>query len=263
LFKGHSLGNDILGTKKDVNSITRQKLQSFVGKHYVPNNMVISTVGDFTLSQVYQKIAKYFEQFNFCATTKTRKILPVATQFSNEIKKETHQCHVILGSLACSCTHEDRTALVLLNNFLGGPGLNSRLNMEVREKKGYVYGIDSSIQSYSDVGQFNIYFGVDIKNLNKTKKLVYKELNNLSTTKLSDLKLHQAKEQLKGFMALGMESPVGIMLGLGKTYLLSDKVDTVQEVLSRIDKVNANELIEVANKYLHPKSMSELIYLSK
>ncbi|MFT6716057.1 MAG: putative Zn-dependent peptidase [Saprospiraceae bacterium] len=263
LFKGHSLGNDILGTEKDVNNIDRAKLQGFVKKHYVPNNMVVSTVGNFTLAQVERKIAKYFERFEFSKVPKTRKIVPVSGQFFNEIKKETHQCHVILGSEVCSYTHSDKTALVLLNNYLGGPALNSKLNMEIREKKGYVYGIDSSIQSYSDVGQFSIYFGVDTKNLNKTKKLVYKELHNLSNNKLSDLKLHQAKEQLKGFIAIGMESKVGLMLGLGKAYLLSDKVDTVQDILTKIDSVTSNDLIEVANKYIHPNSMSELCYLSK
>jgi predicted Zn-dependent peptidase len=159
--------------------------------------------------------------------------------------------------------HEDKTGMVLLNNYLGGPGLNSRLNMEVREKKGYVYGIDSSFQSYSDVGQFNIYFGVDTKNLNKTKKLVYKELQKITDTKLTDLKLNQAKEQLKGFMAIGMESNVGLMLGLGKSYLLSDKVDTVQDMLRKIDEVSASDILELANKYIHPSSMSELSYLSK
>ncbi|MFT6746787.1 MAG: putative Zn-dependent peptidase [Glaciecola sp.] len=263
LFKDCSLGNDILGTKQDVNNITRKKLQSFVTKHYVPNNMVVSTVGNFSLEQVEKKIAKYFERFEFSAVPKTRTQIPVSKQFIKEIKKETHQCHVILGSEACSYNHEDKTAMVLLNNFLGGPALNSRLNMEVREKKGYVYSIDSSLQAYSDVGQFSIYFGVDSKNLNKTKKLVYKELNKITNTELSELKLHQAKEQMKGFMALGMESPVGIMLGLGKSYLLSDKVDTVQDILKKIDEVTAKEIIEVANKYVHPSSMSELSYLSK
>jgi predicted Zn-dependent peptidase len=263
LFKGHTLGNDILGSEKHVNDITREKLQSFVNKHYVPNNMVVSTVGDFTLAQVERKIAKYFDKYENAVVPKTRKVLPVSTQFFKEIKKETHQCHVILGSEACGYTSEDKTAMVLLNNFLGGPALNSKLNMEVREKKGYVYGIDSSVQSYCDVGQFNIYFGVDSKNLNKTKKLVYKELNNLVDNKLSDLKLHQAKEQLKGFMAIGMESKVGLMLGLGKSYLLSEKVDTVQDILMKIDAVNANDIIEVANKYIHPSKMSELSYLSK
>jgi len=263
LFEGHSLGNDILGTEKDVNEISRMKLQSFVGKHYVPNNMVISTVGNFTLAQVERKITKYFEGYKFSKTTNTRKIIPVSKQFSKEIKKETHQCHVILGSEACSYTSEDKTGMVLLNNYLGGPGLNSRLNMEVREKKGYVYGIDSSYQSYSDIGQFNIYFGVDAKNLNKTKKLVYKELKKITETKLSDLKLHQAKEQLKGFMAIGMESNVGLMLGLGKSYLLSDKVDTVQDMLRKIDEVSASDILELSNKYIHPSSMSELSYLSK
>ena len=135
--------------------------------------------------------------------------------------------------------------------------------MEVREKKGYAYSIDSSIQSYSDVGQFNLYFGVDSKNITKTRKLVDKELSKLVNSRLSDLKLHQAKEQLKGYMAIGMESKVGLMLGLGKSYLLSDRVDTVQEIMQKIDAVTYRDLLEVANKYLHPNLMSELTYLSK
>lgn len=263
LFEGHALGNDILGTKEQVQQITRDKIQAFVNKHYVPSNMVISTTGDFSLKEILKKVEKFFGDFEDRTVRVKQHLIPSINSFQKVMNKETHQSHVVLGSGACSFESEDKTAMVLLNNYLGGPAMNSRLNMEIREKYGYAYNIDSSFQPYSDTGIFNVYFGVDNKNVNKTKKLVYKELSLLTSKKLSPVKLHQTKEQMKGFMALGMESKVGLMLGLGKSFLWSEKVDTVQEMLDKIDRVTASQMLEVANKYLLVDQMSELSYLSK
>ena len=135
--------------------------------------------------------------------------------------------------------------------------------MEVREKHGYAYHIESSVHNYQDSGVFAVYFASDKKYINKTKKIVLRELDRICTLPLSPLKLHQAKEQLKGFIALGMESNSGLMLGLGKSFLMSDRVESVEESLEKIDSLTSDQLLEIANKYLHPSKMSELTYTSK
>lgn len=263
LFEGQSLGNDILGTEADVRNITRDKIVAFVNKHYVPQNMVISSVGNFSLKQVVNKVKKHFDNYQGVLLDKPIETIPKNILFSKELQKETHQAHVIIGTSACSYTDDDKTALVLLNNYLGGPAMNSRLNMEIREKYGYAYNIDSSYHPYSDIGILSIYFGTDVKNIKKTKQLILKELRLLREKKLSVLKLHQAKEQLKGFIALGMESRSGLMLGLGKAFLMNDRVETVKESLDKIDSISADEIQGIANKYLKFEDMSELSYLSK
>lgn len=262
LFEGHSLGNDILGTEDDVRKITREKIQDFVKRHYVPSNMVVSSVGNFSLEQVVKKVRKHFELFEGEMVKETA-VIATSSRFEKAVQKETHQAHVIIGNHACAYAHPDKTALVLLNNYLGGPAMNSRLNMEIREKYGFAYNIDSSYHPYSDAGILSIYFGTDVKNIDKTRSLIYKELKRLCNQPLGTLKLHQAKEQLKGFIALGMESRSGLMLGLGKAYLMSEKVDTVQESFDNIDSITASKIMELANKYLNYQELSELSYLSK
>ncbi len=263
LFKEQTLGNDILGTEADVRKIKRSTILEFVRKHYVPENMVVSSVGNFSLEQVNKKLLKYFGDISNTSKNVTLARTSKRTSFVEEMEKDCHQSHVIVGTEGCSYNDPDKGALVLLNNYFGGPALNSRLNMEIREKHGYAYSIDSSFQAYSDTGIISIYYGTDVKNLIKTRKLVFRELEKLTNVKLSTLKLHQAKEQLKGFVALGMESRLGLMLGLGRSFMMNDTVETVEESLSKIDAISSDELLEVANKYMDPKTMSELTYLSK
>ena len=263
LFKGSSLGNDILGSEVDIRNITKEKIVAFVNKHYVPENMVISSVGNLSISKVFQKCCKYFEVINDRKSIIDRTIVPQSFKFNEKMLKETHQCHTIIGNTTYSYEDPNRTAMVLLNNYLGGPAMNSRLNLEIREKYGYAYTIDSSYQPYTDTGIFCIYFGTDVKNLEKTKKLIQKELKKLKENKFTVLQLHQAKQQLKGFIALGLESRVGLMLSLGKSFLVSEKVDTVSDSLSKIEALNAEDLLVVANETFDWDKMSELTYLSK
>lgn len=263
LFQGSSLGYDILGSEEDIRKIRREKIIAFVKKHYVPKNMVLSYVGNLPLKIVVKKLSKYFERYPSQNPVETRKIVPNSFLFKQNSYKETHQCHSIIGCTTYSYNHPKRTAMVMLNNFLGGPAMNSKLNMEIREKYGYAYTIDSSYQPYTDTGIFCIYFGTDVKNLEKTKTLIQKEVKKIKEKEFTTLQLHQAKQQLKGFIALGLESKVGLMLGLGKSYLISDKVDTIAESLAKIDALTSKELLEVANETFSWDNMSDLTYLSK
>jgi predicted Zn-dependent peptidase len=153
-----------------------------------------------------------------------------------------------------------RRGMTLLTNILGGPALNSRLNLSIREKYGYSYTIEANYTPYVETGYWSVYFGTDPKYLNKSIDLVYKELKILREKKLGTLQLSAAKEQLKGHMALGLDNNSGLMLGLGKSLLLFNQIDTIEEIYSSIDKLTASELLEVANQYFAEENISELIF---
>lgn len=263
LYGENSLGNDVLGNAKEVKNISRSTILNFVDKFYRPENMVLSSVGDFDIKLIERKVEKYFSVKGNTGNIITLRKEPSPLSFKQQINKDIFQSHLLIGAPACSYMHRDRTALVLLNNYLGGPGMNSRLNLEVRENGALAYNVDSSLHNFSDSGAFVVYCGCDSKNLIKAKRVIYREIKKLHSKELSPQALQKAKEQLKGFMALGMESKVGLMLGLGKAHLLSDKVDSVEESFARIDKVSAQDLKDVANRYLKKENLSELSYLSQ
>jgi predicted Zn-dependent peptidase len=132
--------------------------------------------------------------------------------------------------------------------------------LSIREKYGYAYNVEASYTPYADTGYWNVYLGTDSKNLDKAVQLVYKELAILRNKKLGVLQLSRAKEQLKGHLALGMDSNSGLMLGLGKSLLLFDQIDTIQEIYAGIDRLTSEELLDIANTYFAPDNCSELIF---
>jgi predicted Zn-dependent peptidase len=185
------------------------------------------------------------------------------TPQNKEVNRETFQVHYILGGLAYSADHKHKTGLVLLNNLLGGPAMNSRLNLHIRERHGIAYNIESGYQPYSDTGMFHIYLGTDLRLFNKARRLVDAELRRLRENKLGTAQLHMAKQQLIGQIALGQESGSGTMLALGKSYLMYNRVDTLEEVYKSIEAVSAEELLEIANDVLDPSKLSSLTYLPR
>lgn len=150
--------------------------------------------------------------------------------------------------------------MTLLINVLGGPALNSRLILSVREKYGYAYNIEANYSPYHDTGFWSIYFGTDQKYVNKTLKLIYAELKKVREKPFSASQLKQAKEQLKGHIALSLDSNSGLMLGLGKSLLLFNQIDSIEEMNLEIDKLNSSDIQEVANTYLNESLISELIF---
>lgn len=157
LFEGHSLGNDILGTIKDVKSITRSKVQEFVSKHYIPQNIVISSVGNYSLKKLLKQLEKFFELANESESQIKRDAPEFKKVEDRELEKDVYQTHTILGGKGYSAHHPNKTALLLVNNMLGGPAMNSRLNLNIREKYGFTYMLESNCAVYSDCGTFSIY----------------------------------------------------------------------------------------------------------
>ncbi len=263
IFKNHQLGAPVLGTESSVNKLTRQHILDFIKKHYCSENMVLSIVGNYTVAKVKKLAEKYYSEVRNCNAEEYKR-----TQFKLYKPKhvveelDTHQIHYVCGGIGYSSADAKRTTLHLMNNYLGGPAMNSLLNLEVREKHGIAYNIESSYQPYSDTGVFEIYLGTDKKMFEKSKRLVGKQLRKLREVKLGINQLHSAKKQVLGQIALAQESGVGTMMGLGTSYLFYNRVDTLAEVFERINKVTAEDVLEVANEILDEAQFSSVTYMA-
>ena len=166
----------------------------------------------------------------------------------------------MIGNIAFAANHPKKTAMVLLNNILGGPGMNSRLNLGIREKYGFTYQIESHYTPYSDTGLFNIYLASDSDKVEKIIKLVKKELQKLREKLLGPQQIKKAKQQLIGQIAIAQESDVNLMLALGKSLLLYNKVDTFEEVKNKIESISAADLQEAAKIVFKEEDLSTLIF---
>lgn len=260
LFKGHPLGRPILGTPEHLKSFSRKHVLRFIARNYRSHQMVIASVGNISLKQLVKLCEKYFSSIPESNHTPERFKPDTLTGSHLQQSKPHHQAHCVIGSAAYSSTSDKRPGLVLLNNLLGGPGMNTRLNMNIRERYGFCYNLDSSYQPYSDTGIFCIYLGTDFAYLDKTIHLVYKELKKLRETALGQLQLHRAKQQIKGQIAIAFESNLNEMLSMGKTYLTHNKVESIEDVLTKIDAFTSMDLLGIANEIFDPANLSSLIY---
>ncbi|MCO5259444.1 MAG: insulinase family protein [Crocinitomicaceae bacterium] len=260
LFKGHALGYNILGNEQSIRNFTKEDLQHYVNRFFSLKNMVVSYVGSESIEKIKKLVEKYFSNEN--QNPVKVKLSSFKPQPAFKLKEEhgNVQTHAIIGGLAPNYTANDRRGMTLLTNILGGPALNSRLTLSIREKHGYAYNVEANYTPYMDTGFWSIYLGTDEKYLQKSLKLVQKELKNLCEIKMGVHQLNQAKEQLKGQIALSLEGNGGLMLGLGKSVLLFNQIDTISAIYKEIDGITATDLLEVANKYFAPTNQSELIF---
>ncbi|MFT5246790.1 MAG: putative Zn-dependent peptidase [Flavobacteriales bacterium] len=260
IYEGHPLGVNILGTEQSVKKFTRQDIFNLVGRRYTADNMVFSSVGNMPIAKVKKLAEKHLGHFESKALDNVRK--PFTTYVPRELEqvKNVFQTHCIIGSETMGNDDDRKMTLALLNNYLGGPAMNSRLSLSIREKHGYTYNIESNYTAYGETGNIQIYLGTDNKFLSKTLKLVDKELELLRTKKLGTTQLRDAQQQMIGQLALSQDSGVGTMLALGKSYMLYDRVDPLSEVFARIQRISANEIMEIANEVFDPKKLSRLLY---
>jgi predicted Zn-dependent peptidase len=260
IFKGHPIGRSILGEPKSLKKYKRKHLQHFLQKNYNTNQMVICSVGDVKFSKLLKWAKKYFEEYETNTRITERKPLNGYDAQIIEQSKDTYQAHCILGNRAYAITDKKRLPLELLNNILGGPGMNSRLNMALREKHGYTYNIESFYNPYTDTGIFGIYFGTEVEKVERSMKIIEREIKKLKEKPLGILQMERAKKQLIVQMAIGAENKSSLMLNIGRSYLLFDTVDPLEKVYEKVNSVNAMQLQEVANEIFDFKKLSTLLY---
>ncbi len=260
LFAGHSLGGNILGSEKTIRSFNRESLTHYVDKFFTSKNIVLSYVGDQSINRIKKLVEVYFSQTK--ETEKENELISFTPNpiFKNVENLASYQVHALVGGLGPGYNDHTRRGMTLLTNILGGPALNSRLTLSIREKYGYSYSVEANYTPYMDVGFWTVYLGTDQKNLNKSLNLVQKELKTLRDKKLGILQLTRAKEQLKGHIALSLDGNSGLMLGLGKSLLMFNEIDTITAIYAEIDKLTASELLEIANMYFVDSSMNQLIF---
>ena len=260
LFDGHPIARNILGTPENISRFNRESILTFIKNNYHTNEMVISSVGNIEFSKLVKLLEKYFGNANENIRKNKRVKFKGYQPQQLKINKDTFQLHCVLGNVAYNSSHKKRIVLVLLNNLLGGQSMNSRLNLALRERQGLAYNIESSYSAYSDTGQFNVYFGTDKENFDKAYHLIQKEFKLLRDKKLGDVQLSKAKKQLIGQIAISTENREDLMLTIGKSYLLYNKVDTLRKVFEKIEAIAGKDILEVANFILDENQLSSLVY---
>ncbi|HBJ76531.1 MAG TPA: peptidase M16 [Porphyromonadaceae bacterium] len=260
LFQNHPLGHNILGEEEDIEEVTSEELLRFLQSTYNPEEIVFFSLGKMNFKTIVRKLDPLGE-VSFSSSYKREKLSPAYTPFKKIVKKDTFQTHVLLGNLSYTFAEEkEKIALGLLNNILGGPNMNSVLNMALREKKAWVYEVESNVTCFSDTGMFSIYFACDRKNEGRCLSMVMKELKHFQNEALSTLKLDRAKKQLYGQFGIANDNHESLALVLGKSFLQQNYFESLKERMIKFEKITSSDLLEVANYVFDEDKLSILSY---
>jgi len=260
IFDNHPIGHNILGKPELLEHYTTGDAVRFTQKQYKPEEMVFFVLGDLNFDQLTRLGEKYLKTEKNTIKPKERTSPTSYHPHRKEIDKNTHQVHFMMGNRCYDLYHPNRLPMYLLNNILGGPGMNSLLNLSLREKHGLVYNVESNYQPFTDTGMWSVYFGCDTDNATRCEQLVHAELQKLREQPLSDNALKKYKLQLTGQMAISSEQKENFALSLGKSYLRYGKIEDLDTVKKRIESITADQLKEIAIDMFDPKDMSVLIY---
>jgi predicted Zn-dependent peptidase len=263
LFEGHPLGRNILGTPESVKGFKKKDIELFMKSNYRTDEIIIGIFGDYDFKTVIRISEKLYGKVPANLTERVRQKIGTYTPKHIVFSKPINQAHCVIGNRSYSFHQKHRTAFLLLNNLLGGTGMSSRLNLEIREKYGIAYTIESNYTPMSDSGIFSIYFGTDTEKTEKALKLLEKELKKLRDQKLGPVQLQQAKHKFIGQIALGEENRMGLIISMSKSLLDFNRVDSLEEVFAKINKVTAPQLLEIANEMFDPTQLSSLIFNPK
>ncbi len=262
LFQGHSLGHNILGQADQLRTYTTEDALRFTRRHYRPDNAIFFVYGNIDFKQVVSLLSKMpITPVSHTSITRTEaNISPISYARPIIRQKGTHQAHVMIGCRAYHADHPRRMALYLLNNILGGPGMNSWLNLLLRERHGLVYAVESSMVNYSDTGLWSVYFGCDPDDVNKCRRLVRRQLDRLMEKPLSPSKLNEAKRQIKGQIAIACDNRENFAIDFGKSFLHNGREKDLDLLFKKIDAVTANDIFQVACELFQPANMVTLVY---
>ncbi len=261
LFANYPIGKNILGSEKSLPQFTSNDLKSFVNNNYCTTEMVFFSLGNIKFDKIIHWAEKYLGHIPYSSRLQNRETPLIYTPQHIQTSKDTYQVHYMLGNRAYDLQEkEKRLGLYLLNNILGGPGMNSLLNLALRERNALVYNVESNFTSYSDTGVWNIYFGCDPKNMKRCEKLVFAELDKLNQQKISDYQLQKSKKQLMGQMAISSENKENLILSMGKSYLHYNKVDSDAEIREQINVVSSQNILDIANEIFDKNKFTILVY---
>ena len=260
-FEGNELGHNILGDVESLQTFTTATCRDFVDAFYRPDNLIFFSYGKTPFPKIIRYVTKYLPENRMKTVAAKQRSCPDLLPAKQITKDKTlHQTHVVIGGKAYSAFDDKRIGLFLLNNILGGPGMNNRLNLSLREKYGLVYTVEAGVNSYTDTGIFTIYFGCDRESKDKCLHLTLKELKRLRDNKLSGSQLAAAVKQWKGQLGISSEQKENTALRMGKSFLHFDRYESLPQVYQKIDALTADYLLEIANEIYGERTLFRLIY---
>lgn len=261
VFQDHPLGSNILGTNETINSFQRQNFRDFIKENLDTGKIIFSCVGNLEENKVEKLVKKYLEDIPPYTAKKERVPFEKYQPKIEQVERPLLQSQCAIGRTAYPLLHPQRYDFFMLINILGGPGLNSRLNMALREKYGFVYSVDASYSPYLDTGLFAIFFGTEPGQLIRSIKIVMREMRKLKEQKLGVLQLQRAKEQLMGQLAMAEENNTSLMLMLGKSLLDLEKIPSLEDIYNKIRNIKAEDLMAVANEIFDEDTLSYLTFV--
>ena len=222
--------------------------------------MILASIGDISFKEFEKLAMTYFGSQPAHIINKKRENFTGYTPENRTETRNNHLSHCILGGLAPEFSSPLRMPIVMLNNVLGGPAMSSRLGLNIREKYGFAYSIESQYTAYSDVGLINVYMGVDPDSLERAIDLVHKELDKLCTQELGTLQLHHAKQQLIGQVALSYESGMNELLSATRSLIMGEPIEYMDDIIQKVEAVTSSDILEVANRVFDKKQLSQIVF---
>ena len=260
VFKGHPLGHNILGSADRVRSFATADAMRFTQQYYRPDNAIFFVYGNIDFKRLVKTLEKLTPKQQ--QESVVDEALVVANGRLPELtilNHDTHQAHVMIGNRAYSATHPLRIPLYLLNNMLGGPGMNARLNVILRERRGLVYSVESSMVCYGDTGLWSVYFGCDPHDVNRCVRLVKGEFKRLMEKPLPEKTLAAAKRQIKGQLAVACDNNENFAIDFGKSFLHFGDEKDIEKLYQKIDAVTAEQIQQVAKEIFDKDSLATLV----
>lgn len=263
MFKGHPMSRNILGTTELVKGFTHDDVRRFMANNYSTDQIVLGTIGDISFKDFERLAMSYFGEQPAHIVKKQR--VPFTNYKPQYIKAERHShlSHCMIGGMAPEYNSPLKMPIVLLNNILGGPAMSSRLNLNIREKYGFAYTIESQYNAYSDTGLISIYMGVDPDSLDRSIELTYKELDKICNQKLGSMQLNHAQQQIIGQVALGYESGMNELLSITRSVIMNEPLEYMEDIIRKVNAVTAGDIMETANLVFDKKQQSTLIFEGK
>ncbi|MEE1947275.1 pitrilysin family protein [Pedobacter sp. KR3-3] len=260
LFAGHALGRNILGTPDTVSALSQKDILHFIRQNYRTDQIVVAVLGNYNLKKLVKIGTRHFESVP-SNTGQNKRMAPQQALVQNLVaNKQIMQAHCMMGIQAYSLHHPYKTGLLLLNNILGGTGMSSILNLQLREKHGIAYTIETNYSPLSDTGIFALYFGTDKEKVDKARSLIFKEFKKIRTNPLTEIQLHKAKNKFIGQIALGEENRIGLIISMAKSLIDYGRIDSLTTVFQKINAVTTTDMENIANEMLDEKNLSSLVF---
>ncbi len=260
IFPEHGLGHPILGTKDSIQTFTQSHLIEHIRRTYTSDRIVFGVIGNVSKKELQRVMDKYLAPLPLLGGKAVRKQPMLAQLGRKEVPIDHEQAHVLLGGRAASVQDERHFSSLVLNNLLGGPAMNSRLTLNIREKFGLAYNIQSFYRSYTDAGMWGVYYACDNNSLDRIRKLVMKELKDLRENPLGTVRFNQVKRQLIGQLALSNEHLLNQMLGMAGDLLTFDRVRSHQEFVDDIESLTSQDLQDAADDMFFQRPMTDITY---